>query len=234
MVNKGDNLKSLTVTQQHILQVLLYSSGPFFSFPWKPILNSLAGGSYRTAVRHFWAQHRNEYNLAWHVVCLCYQLIANFIFLAEVDIFLAHQFGYHTGIRWLSLLTIALWSSALVHPSACPLFIRIMSIATILFSFYFSDRCTIHWMEMAAYLLFAVVYVWGCLRRDSKISMSKEALVILSILVSKSIVCYVLSVYCRGILAAYTNEAILIYWIGMIAVCSLKDPVKIRSAMMQL
>jgi hypothetical protein len=43
-----------------------------------------------------------------------------------------------------------------------------------------------------------------------------------------------LSVYWRGIWAAYTNEVILIYWIGMIAVCSLKDPVKIRSAMMTL
>jgi len=229
----ANNFKSLTV-EQHILQVLLYSSGPFFSFPWKPVLNLFAGGTYRTAVCHFWAQHRNEYNLAWHVVCLCYQLIVNFIFLSEVDNFLALQLGYHPGIRWISLLTIALWSSALVHPSACPLYIRIMSIATILFSFYFSDRCTIQWMEMTAYSVFVVVYACGCLRRDSTISLSKEALVILSILVSKSIVCFILSVYWRGIWAAYTNEVILIYWIGMIAVCSLKDPVKIRSAMMTL
>jgi len=219
----------LTV-KQHVLQVLLYSSGPFFSFPWKPILNMVSGGSYRAAIHHFWTQHRNEYNLAWHVVCLFYQLIANFIFLGEVDSSLAVQLGYQPHIRWLSLLTIVLWCSALVYPSSCPVYIQLLSVSIILFSFFFSNRCTIGWVETSAYVAFVAVYILGCGRRGIKISLSKEALLVLSILISKSIVCRTLSLHWRGVLAAYTTEAVLIYGIGMVAVCSLKDPVKIRSA----
>eukprot|EP00697_Spironema_sp_BW2_P016625 gnl/Spiro4/7993_TR4202_c0_g1_i1.p1 gnl/Spiro4/7993_TR4202_c0_g1~~gnl/Spiro4/7993_TR4202_c0_g1_i1.p1 ORF type:complete len:341 (-),score=46.84 gnl/Spiro4/7993_TR4202_c0_g1_i1:32-1054(-) len=94
-------------------QGLLYFCGPFFCFPWKPLVNRISGVDYSTAYsKHFRRDHSDPVNLALHAVCLVLQLWSNFALLAHIDALLIphlHEFirsnpPHHHGSNNNSLL----------------------------------------------------------------------------------------------------------------------------------
>ena len=66
-------------------QALLYAPNAFYCYPWKPLLNEVAGNSYDIGLQHFKDQHATPLNLALHVVALFVQILGNSTFLAHVD-----------------------------------------------------------------------------------------------------------------------------------------------------
>jgi len=63
----------------------LYAFGPFFGNPIKPALNYAFGDGYDKAYRHFRRDHNTNANLVLHVWVMCFQMMANFALLAELD-----------------------------------------------------------------------------------------------------------------------------------------------------
>lgn len=98
-----------------LVQTLLYSAGPFFTYPWKPLLNVVAGDSYAVGYKHFRNDHTDPLNLGLHVVCLFFQVTGNFGFLWHLDdALLQHQPTAVLGAwRALSASSLVVWSLAL-------------------------------------------------------------------------------------------------------------------------
>lgn len=67
------------------VQAMLYGPAPFFGYPWKPFLNDVYGGDYEKSYKHFRRQHMDGTNLFYHVLCLVWQLSANYALLGELD-----------------------------------------------------------------------------------------------------------------------------------------------------
>lgn len=109
-----------------ISQIILYSFGPFFCYPWKPIFNTFGGANYTTGYKHFWLQHQDPFNLLWHLICLIYQVVGNFTLLLLVD-----QYLFGPEPRWLSKATALIWVLYLGSAKACPAIARICSAISI-------------------------------------------------------------------------------------------------------
>jgi hypothetical protein len=122
-----------------ISKCLLFSCGPFYCYPWKPLINEVAGVSYEVANKHFWAQHKDTYNLLWHVVCMFFQVWSNLSFLARIEGPLAAAVGVDLGTkvhghRMLPLLCVTLWGLVLLIPrkgSDCPFLAKTLSLLTL-------------------------------------------------------------------------------------------------------
>jgi hypothetical protein len=99
------------------LTMLMYSFGPFFCYPWKPICNAIFGTTYALSYEHFYDQHQNRVNLIWHMLALFFQLFGNFVLLNLIDSHLP-QFDESAGFgdRWLSMVCTILWCVALIPP----------------------------------------------------------------------------------------------------------------------
>eukprot|EP00658_Telonema_sp_P-2_P059771 TRINITY_DN48899_c0_g1_i1.p3 TRINITY_DN48899_c0_g1~~TRINITY_DN48899_c0_g1_i1.p3 ORF type:complete len:134 (+),score=41.04 TRINITY_DN48899_c0_g1_i1:142-543(+) len=54
-----------TVLPDSILKVLLYGTAPFFSYPFKPMLEAAEGNGYAVAYRHFRRDHQDPHNLLY-------------------------------------------------------------------------------------------------------------------------------------------------------------------------
>jgi hypothetical protein len=68
-----------------VSRAALYAFGPFFGNPIKPALNYAFGDGYDKAYRHFRRDHNTTVNLLLHTWVMCFQMMANFALLAELD-----------------------------------------------------------------------------------------------------------------------------------------------------
>ena len=89
---------------------LLHAPGAFFFYPWKPIVQAIAGDSYDVAYQFFRRDHSGSANLALHAVALAYTLLGNFglLFLADTYLFperitLTGSFWAHSPLKNLTL-----------------------------------------------------------------------------------------------------------------------------------
>ena len=63
---------------------ILYAPGAFFFYPWKPVMQALAGDRYDVGFAFFRRDHTDPTNLALHTVALAWQLLGNFGLLGLV------------------------------------------------------------------------------------------------------------------------------------------------------
>lgn len=92
---------------QTSLQCILYALGPFFCYPWKPIINGLYNNDYETAYTNFHRDHSDPLNLILHTVCLIFQLLTNFGLLHLIDQSLPAFLSVYSP---MSRLTYVIWS----------------------------------------------------------------------------------------------------------------------------
>jgi hypothetical protein len=115
-------------------QAIIYSGGPFFGYPWKPILNALFGGDYLESYKHFREQHMVPSNLLYHCFCLVWQLSSNYAFLGSIDEKLEKDGYIQRNTRLMATLTSLLWSWHLLRTSPTPLSVKVASILSIYFA----------------------------------------------------------------------------------------------------
>eukprot|EP00929_Paragymnodinium_shiwhaense_P062630 TRINITY_DN31272_c0_g1_i3.p1 TRINITY_DN31272_c0_g1~~TRINITY_DN31272_c0_g1_i3.p1 ORF type:complete len:278 (-),score=34.42 TRINITY_DN31272_c0_g1_i3:132-965(-) len=119
-------------------------------------LSRYAGGGYVASYKHFRAQHMDGTNLFLHVLCMAWQLSANYALLGTVDDAMTPESCTEPcrKRRWkvLSLLTSALWSLQLLRTQPTPMVVKAASVACILFAQQaaadFFDR---HWRNLVFY-----------------------------------------------------------------------------------
>ncbi len=204
-----------------LLQSVLYFFGPFYCYPWKPVLGVLWGNSYPVGFKHFYDQHRHPTNLAWHAVCLFYQSIGNFALLNAVDQMLPNNPFYD---RPLSLLTLVSWIIVLIPPKECPTFIKVGSIAALLTAFTVGPMVTALQIEFACYVGFFIVGLYHISAYSANFSSWSQLLA--GALVAKFILCYVLNFFARGLLVSYSDQITYGYLLLMILVSFKKNPLK--------
>lgn len=144
-----------------ISQAVLYAFGPFFGNPIKPILNHLLGDGYEIAYTHFRRDHSSGPNIRMHLVCLFFQLLANFALMQELDSKLvAHQIPHEiNGVAVnFSTTTAALWSLTLCFTPA-PLICTLLSIGSIYAAMFTvsSFPTEMVWLEPVSIAIFLAV-----------------------------------------------------------------------------
>jgi len=120
----------------------LYGGSPFFSYPYKPILNQAIGSGYERAYAHFRRDHQDPANLAIHLGCLVLQLGANFSLLAEIDDAITDK------APLVSVSTALLWGKALVMDSSAPAAVKAMSVASLLLAFKYRKAIRGRWKNL--------------------------------------------------------------------------------------
>ena len=75
----------LFTTKAAMLNISLYSLGPFFGYPWKFYFNLIHGSDYDAAFEKFSNDHQGSQNLLLHVVAMVFQLFMNFHLLNDID-----------------------------------------------------------------------------------------------------------------------------------------------------
>jgi hypothetical protein len=97
---------------------LLLVFGPFYFYPWKPLVHWGSFLPYATAFRNFREQHTDTANLALHMICLLSQLTGNFGLLCALDVKLMQHIHppykvldptLPLGLRAISLFSAGLW-----------------------------------------------------------------------------------------------------------------------------
>jgi hypothetical protein len=175
----------------------VYAFGPFFCYPWKPIINFYKGDSYSVGYKHFYTQHKDPTNLAMHFVCLFFQLFGNFSFLSVLDKSLLPAIGLGDGsTKYLSLSSAGLWTalSVLAPSSNCPLPVKLFSASAIAAAYRYAPRYSGKQIELAAYTGFSIVFVLHVLRAlansatksvKESLRIDKQGVTILAALVGK-------------------------------------------------
>eukprot|EP00658_Telonema_sp_P-2_P059772 TRINITY_DN48899_c0_g1_i2.p1 TRINITY_DN48899_c0_g1~~TRINITY_DN48899_c0_g1_i2.p1 ORF type:complete len:348 (+),score=65.20 TRINITY_DN48899_c0_g1_i2:142-1185(+) len=134
-----------TVLPDSILKVLLYGTAPFFSYPFKPMLEAAEGNGYAVAYRHFRRDHQDPHNLLYHCLCLVFQVRFNFSFLAEMDKLLP------LGGSMASSCTFITWIWQLSTRSTAPALVRLLSVGTVATAYMQREVLGRHW-KMVAFL----------------------------------------------------------------------------------
>lgn len=134
-------------------QIILYSFGPFFCYPWKPFINTFGGSNYSTGYKHFWLQHQDPFNLLWHTICLIYQIVGNFSLLLLIDQYL---FGNE---RWISKATALIWVLYLGSAKNCPPIARILSAISIALAYQFVPFINLSQAELYVIISFFIIWV---------------------------------------------------------------------------
>ena len=199
-------------------QMILYCFGPFFCYPWKPIINLKFGTTYSIGFKHFWEQHRDVYNLAWHFVCLFYQLFCNFAFLAAIDEYIIQTYNLSTELRWFSIISAGLWILTLLFTRKCPIVIRIVSSVCILNALIFAKSITAQNIELTSYCAFSIIWIFSILRNG--LFLRKDSLKLLFILGGKTLLYYYLFKHHNGCLSEYKTMCNVIFF-SIIILCSL-------------
>ncbi|KNC50574.1 uncharacterized protein AMSG_00735 [Thecamonas trahens ATCC 50062] len=138
------------------LQTLLYAPGPFYCYPWKPVVNALAGDGYATAYKHFRRDHRTAPNLALHMVCLVFQVLGNFALLDTLDNIVAPLLQGSPIARPIAAVTAAGWALALATAPA-PFVCTLLAIATVAGGFWASPAIDPMLLEMTCIGTFLAV-----------------------------------------------------------------------------
>ena len=219
---------------------LLYACGPFFCYPWKPIINEMSGVPYDVAYKHFWAQHKDPLNLVWHFVCLFFQLFANFAFLAAIEgpalDFLGVSALSPLRImgRPISALSAILWSAILIVPRVtskgtqdCPFVAKVASVIAIATAYKHAPFVSGVDIEIYGMIAFFIAWIISLFTRKSKVPPKKESMLILIIVVAKIIIYHMImaSSSWRGSLSVYSNKIIPVFLLGLVLCSSRHDPV---------
>jgi len=208
-----------------ISKSLLFSFGPFFAYPWKPIINLLFGTTYPIAFKNFWEQHRDFYNILWHVVCLFFQIFSNFAFLSAVDDYLS-EFYYFPGLKIISLLSGSLWVLSLLSPKECPLICKMGSIICIYAALKFNSKFSAQDIELAAFCGFAVVWFYSLLKEGFILRRGSYKFIIGF---SLKILSYVyFSKHYSGYLQEYTSLCFISYFSIIVLCSSLPEPLGLK------
>mmetsp|Transcript_16890 Transcript_16890/g.43101 ORF Transcript_16890/g.43101 Transcript_16890/m.43101 type:complete len:310 (+) Transcript_16890:26-955(+) len=144
-----------------LLQALLYAPGPFFCFPWKPLVNHLWGDAYKKAYSHFRRDHNTPANLALHFICLVFQVTTNFALLHHLDGMLASHLAPLEAVPLLSASTAVVWTGYLLLASSpAPLIPRLLATFAVVGSFLSAPHLP-HplTVELAVMVMFAGVLV---------------------------------------------------------------------------
>lgn len=219
---------------------LLYACGPFFCYPWKPIINEASGVSYDVAYKHFWAQHKDPLNLVWHFICLFFQLFGNFAFLAAIEgptlDFLGVSALSPLRImgRPISALSAILWSATLIVPRVtskgtqdCPFIAKVFSVIAIAVAYQRSPSVSGVNIEIYGMIAFFIAWIISLFTRKSKVPPKKESVLILVIVVAKIVIYHAIMANSslRGSLSAYSSKIIPLFIVGLILCSSRHDPV---------
>lgn len=145
---------------RYVLQSLLFASGPFYTYPWKPLINSLIGHSYALALLHFKKAHYGTVNLALHGVCLFIQVAGNFGLLRRIDTVLlgVPADSTHVQFKSLAFACAASWCLPLLL-SPAPKLISLASAAVIAAAYVLSAKVTMPVFELLSCGGFAVALV---------------------------------------------------------------------------
>ena len=151
-----------------ILQILLFSLGPFYVYPWKPIVNMFAGDSYKVSLKHFKEGHYGAVNLAGHFVCLFVQTFGNFGLLSIVDKrFVPQVVPGHD--RLFSTLSAVIWGAYLATSPAPPV-VTAGSIAALALAYFFGPQVPMATYEKASvFSLVAAITISNFLFSKKKI-----------------------------------------------------------------
>jgi hypothetical protein len=207
----------LTVT---VSQVILYAFGPFFCYPWKPIINTFGGSSYPTGYKHFWLQHQDPFNLLWHFICLIYQILGNFSLLALVDQYL---FGSHD--RWISKITALGWILYLGSTQNCPAMARIGSSISIGLAYHFVPSLSLSLIEYFVGISFTLIWIFQAIAKGRP-SIGGDAIGILIILLIKCSLSSLLPSHFFSLYEQQTPLIGLIYLLLVIGLSTRLDAVK--------
>lgn len=90
-----------------LFQLMIYTPGTFFCYPWKPIVNAIYGSTYEVSYKHFRAGHYGNLNLFGHFICLLMQIAGNIAILTVLENKLD---GYVPGIQCLAVGTMLMWA----------------------------------------------------------------------------------------------------------------------------
>ena len=131
-----------------LLQPLLMAPGPFYFYPWKPVVNAVAGDDYMTGYKHFASGHSHFVNLALHCVCLFIQVFGNFGLLNVIDGRINQPVQ---GVRILSALSAISWSAyLLVAAKGAPLVARLGSAAVLALGYQLAPQITREHLDLGA------------------------------------------------------------------------------------
>ena len=138
-----------TLSKNTAITAIIYSAGPFFSYPWKIIMNMMYGGAYLESYRHFRAQHMVGYDLFYHVLCLVWQLSSNYALLGSLDDAMERKGWFKPRTELLKTLNSLLWSWHLVRTSPTPLSVKVASVISIYVAHtYAGDFFQRHWKKV--------------------------------------------------------------------------------------
>lgn len=145
---------------RYVSQLLLFTSGPFYTYPWKPIINALFGHSYPVALQHFKKAHYGIVNLALHGVCLFIQVSGNFGLLRRLDELLLGIPADSTAlnVKSISFISAVIWCVPLLL-SPAPKLISLASTAVIAATYFLTAGLTIPIYELLGSSAFVVVLV---------------------------------------------------------------------------
>lgn len=196
----------------------LFSFGPFFTYPWKPIMNMMIGDTYPVAYKHFWDQHRHKTNLAMHVICLFFQVFGNFSLLSAIDAKLGTQ-------QFISFAAAALWILlAVLPPSEAPAIVKAGSSAAILGALFYSSQFNGPQIEIYGLLGVFIVYL-AHLVTHKTFTLGKQGTTIAVVLLTKWFMFYKLgqSDY-AGMYSAHSNEITIGWILSLVGLSFLKNP----------
>lgn len=136
-----------------LVQTILYAGGPFFVYPWKPLLNVTQGSTYQAAYTHFRRDHQYPGNLAAHMACLYYQLLSNFALLTHADEYVINHFPRLLGGKVLgqvgpvSTLCSVGWAAQLVFAPS-PLVVKVGSLASLTVAQLMGTTVSSQWIPL--------------------------------------------------------------------------------------
>jgi hypothetical protein len=164
-------------------------------------------------------QHQDVANLAWHLICLFFQLSANFSLLHVLD-------GYIFGERWLSGTTALIWAVYLGNVKECPLFARLCSLICIAWVYMIvpSLSSQMEGVELYVYGAFGIVWMVQAITNGSRLT--KDAITIAALLLIKATATYFISLRFKGALSEYSTETSALYLAGMVLLSMRQNSVK--------
>jgi len=211
--------------RSRMAQVVLYAFGPFFCYPWKPLLNAAMGCSYEIGYKHFRAQHKAPANVAWHSVCLVFQVLSNFCLLATIDGHLMESFGFR--YKWFSLVTAAMWCLSLLS-APCRAGIKLLSACSVCCAYlgapYVPSGLGLAWLELVSLLGLVIVWIFNALAGGAW--RGRETVKFTLVWVLWVGLWYTLALHAGGKYANYSNWAFVAAPSVLILLASLKNPVK--------
>lgn len=125
-----------------ILQALLYGTAPFYTYPFKPVINQIIGSGYPSAYSNFRRDHSKTSNIVAHCACFVGQLVGNFSLLKLIS----------EAVPYCSLLpevSAALWAASLFVAHGCPPDVKIAALGSVAAGYRWGHSAIPHWQDLA-------------------------------------------------------------------------------------